>query len=38
LQRAMNRKRAGDLMELTISRNGRQARVQVRLGEAPQRL
>jgi S1-C subfamily serine protease len=38
LQRAMNRKRAGDLMEFTISRNGRQARVQVRLGEAPQRL
>jgi S1-C subfamily serine protease len=38
LQRALNRKRGGDLMELTIYRNGRQQRVQVRLGAAPQAL
>jgi S1-C subfamily serine protease len=38
LQRALNRKRAGDLLELTISRNGRTQKVQVRLGEAPQAL
>jgi S1-C subfamily serine protease len=38
LQRAMNRKRAGDTMVLTVYRNGRTQRVQVKLGEAPQSL
>jgi S1-C subfamily serine protease len=38
LQRAINRKRAGDTLELTIYRNGRTQRVRVKLGEAPQTL
>jgi serine protease Do len=36
LQRAMNRKRAGDKVELTIFRGGRTQRLTVTLGEAPQ--
>jgi S1-C subfamily serine protease len=36
LQRALNRKRAGQILNLTIYRNGRNQRVAVRLGEAPQ--
>lgn len=38
LQRAMNRKRGGDVMDLTIFRNGRTMKVKVTLGSAPQRL
>ncbi|HZT33153.1 MAG TPA: trypsin-like peptidase domain-containing protein [Bryobacteraceae bacterium] len=38
LQRVMNRKRAGDLLTLTVFRNGRNAVVRVHLGEAPQTL
>jgi S1-C subfamily serine protease len=38
LQRALNRKRAGDTLELSIFRDGRTQRVTVRLGEAPQNL
>jgi S1-C subfamily serine protease len=38
LQRALTRKRAGDTLELTVFRNGRTQRVQVRLGEAPEAL
>jgi S1-C subfamily serine protease len=38
LQRALNRKRAGDTLELTVFRGGRTQRVQVKLGEAPQTL
>ncbi|HJT86803.1 MAG TPA: trypsin-like peptidase domain-containing protein [Bryobacteraceae bacterium] len=38
LTRALNRKRAGDLLNLTINRNGRVLHVQVKLGEAPQTL
>ena len=36
LTRVLNRKRAGDLLNLTVYRNGRNVRVQVKLGEAPQ--
>ena len=36
LTRVLNRKRAGDLLNLTVFRNGRNVRVQVKLGEAPQ--
>jgi len=36
LQRVMDRKRGGDTLNLTINRNGRLQKVQVRLGEAPQ--
>jgi S1-C subfamily serine protease len=36
LQRALNRKRAGDPMELTIFRGGRTQKVRVTLGEAPE--
>ena len=36
LTRVLNRKRAGDLLNLTVYRNGRSLRVQVKLGEAPQ--
>lgn len=36
LTRVLNRKRAGDILNLTVYRNGRNARVQVKLGEAPQ--
>jgi S1-C subfamily serine protease len=38
LQRALNRKRGGDVLELTIFRNGRTMRIKVTLGSAPQRL
>ncbi|MSV29072.1 MAG: trypsin-like serine protease [Bryobacterales bacterium] len=38
LQRALNRKRAGDMIELTLYRNGRQTQLKVRLGESPQAL
>jgi len=38
LQRALNRKRAGDSLELTVYRNRRTMKVTVRLGEAPQNL
>jgi S1-C subfamily serine protease len=36
LQRALNRKRGGDTLVLTIYRDGRTQKVQVRLGSAPQ--
>ena len=36
LQRVMDRKHGGDMLSLTIQRNGRATKVQVRLGEAPQ--
>jgi S1-C subfamily serine protease len=35
LQRVMNRKRGGDMLELMVFRNGRSELVKVRLGEAP---
>lgn len=38
LQRVFNRKRAGDILSLTIYRGGRSRNVKVRLGEAPQTL
>jgi len=38
LQRTMNNKRAGDNMELTINRNGRSQKVNVKLGTAPENL
>lgn len=38
LQRALNRKRGGDPMELTVFRNGRTMKIKVTLGSAPQRL
>jgi S1-C subfamily serine protease len=34
----LNRKRGGDMLELTIYRNGQTQKVQVKLGEAPQQL
>jgi S1-C subfamily serine protease len=34
----LNRKRGGDMIELTIHRNGRTQKVPVKLGEAPQQL
>jgi S1-C subfamily serine protease len=36
LKRLMDRKHGGDMLELTIYRNGRQEKVKVKLGEAPQ--
>jgi S1-C subfamily serine protease len=36
LQRALNRKKAGQTLNLTIHRNGRSQPIAVRLGEAPQ--
>ncbi len=36
LTRVLNRKRAGDILNLTVYRAGRTLRVQVKLGEAPQ--
>ena len=36
VQRAMGRKRAGESMELTVHRDGRSQKIQVKLGEAPQ--
>lgn len=38
LQRVLNRKRAGETMDLTVYRNGRTQRVHVKVGEAPQTL
>ena len=38
LRRAMNKKRAGDLLTLTVYRGGRNVDVKVTLGEAPQQL
>jgi S1-C subfamily serine protease len=38
IQRSMNRKRAGDNMELTVYRDGRTQKIQVRLGAAPEAL
>jgi S1-C subfamily serine protease len=38
LQRALNRKRGGEPMELTIFRNGRTMKIKVTLGSAPQKL
>jgi S1-C subfamily serine protease len=38
LQKALNRKKAGDTIELLVYRNGRTARIPVRLGQAPQSL
>ena len=38
LQRAISRKRAGDAIELTVYRNKRRQKIQVKLGEAPQAL
>jgi S1-C subfamily serine protease len=35
LSRALNHKRPGDAMDLTIFRNGRTSKVHVRLGEGP---
>jgi S1-C subfamily serine protease len=36
LQRAMSKKRGGDILELTVVRNGRTETIKVHLGEAPQ--
>jgi len=38
LQRALDHKRAGQILNLTIYRGGRTTRVAIKLGEAPQRL
>jgi serine protease Do len=38
LQRVLNRKRVGDVLELTVYRNGRTQRIDVKVGEAPQAL
>jgi S1-C subfamily serine protease len=38
LPRLLNRKRGGDVIELTVYRNGQSQKVQVKLGEAPQEL
>jgi S1-C subfamily serine protease len=38
LPRLLNRKRGGDMLELTVYRNGQTHKVQVKLGEAPQQL
>jgi len=38
LQRVMNRKRGGDMLGLTVFRNGRTQEIKVKLGEAPQQL
>jgi S1-C subfamily serine protease len=38
LQRVLNRKRVGEVMDLTIYRSGHSQRVRVTLGEAPQTL
>ena len=36
LQRAMSHKRAGDILDITVYRNGKSQTIKVRLGEAPQ--
>jgi putative serine protease PepD len=38
LRRAMNKKQSGELLTLTVYRNGRNVEVKVKLGEAPQQL
>jgi hypothetical protein len=38
LPRILNRKRVGDVLDLTVYRNGRTERVRVKVGEAPQAL
>jgi S1-C subfamily serine protease len=38
LKRIMNRKHGGDMIEFTVMRNGRQEKIQVKLGSAPQKL
>ena len=38
LQRVMNQKRGGDLLDLTVYRDRRKQEVRVKLGAAPQRL
>jgi S1-C subfamily serine protease len=38
LQRVMNRKRGGDILHLTIYRDGKRQQVQVKLGEAPEQM
>jgi len=38
LQRALDRKRGGDMLALTIYRNGATQKIQVKLGEAPREL
>jgi S1-C subfamily serine protease len=38
LKRIMNRKHGGDMIEFTVARNGRQEKIQVKLGSAPQKL
>jgi S1-C subfamily serine protease len=38
LKRAVNRKRSGDMLSLTIYRNGRNMEVKVKLGEEPQQM
>jgi S1-C subfamily serine protease len=38
LKRIMNRKHGGEMIEFTVSRNGRQEKIQVKLGSAPQKL
>jgi len=38
LQRALNHKHAGDPLELTVYRNGRSQKINVKLGSAPQEL
>ena len=37
LSRLMNKKHGGDTLELTVYRDGRNQRVRVKLGEAPQK-
>jgi S1-C subfamily serine protease len=36
LQRALNRKRGGEMMELTIYRGGKTQKINVKLGSAPE--
>ena len=38
LKRAMNKKRSGDMLSLTVFRSGRNVEVKVKLGEAPQQM
>jgi S1-C subfamily serine protease len=38
LRRAMNRKRSGDALALTVYRNGHNVEIKVKLGEAPQQM
>ena len=36
LKRLMDKKHGGDMLELTVYRNGRSQKIRVKLGEAPQ--